>query len=355
MRKEAFNKQLLNLEPYEGGLEMFSHLPQFKVPVSYTGAMRADRSVHPAVVRLGIKYAKKKILGSNARGIAMLTAFKIVFKEFETTEEIAIAFDKEIETVVQFLEDCRPISFGMDNIKSSLKSEIANIRSMDLEGAKEYLINYIDSTIQKIEQADALITQYGAEKIYDGDVILTYACSYVVEQIIVGANADGKKFRVVIVDSGPKYEGKTLLKKLLPLGIECSYVFIGAISYILPEVTKVLIGANTVASNGAVVSRSGSAIVAMMAHARHTPVMVACETYKFHERVHLDSICYNEVEEPNTSQDNDKPIPSNKNLKCLSLAYDVIPGDYVSVVVTEVGLIPPTSVPVFVLRDLENN
>lgn len=31
----------------------------------------------------------------------------------------------------------------------------------------------------------------------------------------------------------------------------------------------------------------------MMCHAQGTPVMVACETYKFCERVQLDSICFN--------------------------------------------------------------
>lgn len=39
-------------------------------------------------------------------------------------------------------------------------------------------------------------------------------------------------------------------------------------------------------------------------------------------------------------------------LRVLNLAYDVIPIEYVSVVVTEVGLVPPTSVPV-ILREAQ--
>ena len=37
-------------------------------------------------------------------------------------------------------------------------------------------------------------------------------------------------------------------------------------------------------------------------------------------------------------------------LRLLNLAYDVTPAEYVTMIVTEVGMLPPTSVPV-VLRE----
>jgi translation initiation factor 2B subunit (eIF-2B alpha/beta/delta family) len=48
-------------------------------------------------------------------------------------------------------------------------------------------------------------------------------------------------------------------------------------------------------SNGTVMGRAGSASVAMAAHALSKPVLICCESYKFHERVQLDSITHNEV------------------------------------------------------------
>lgn len=64
------------------------------------------------------------------------------------------------------------------------------------------------------------------------------------------------------------------------------------------EVTKVMLGASAVLSNGTVMSRAGSAAVAMTAAASSTPVLICCETYKFHERVQLDSITHNELGDP---------------------------------------------------------
>jgi len=51
---------------------------------------------------------------------------------------------------------------------------------------------------------------------------------------------EGKKFRVVVMDSRPQLEGRALLRRLLSHGIACTYVLLNAASYIMSEVTKVL-------------------------------------------------------------------------------------------------------------------
>ena len=50
---------------------------------------------------------------------------------------------------------------------------------------------------------------------------------------------EGKKFRVVVMDSRPQLEGRPLLRRLLSHGIACTYVLLNAASYIMTEVTKV--------------------------------------------------------------------------------------------------------------------
>ena len=119
-----------------------------------------------------------------------------------------------------------------------------------------------------------------------------------------------------------------------------------------------MLGAHTLFSNGTVMSRIGSAAVAMTAHAYNVPVLVCCETYKFSERSQLDSITKNELADPDdfvVPDRNDVPVQlqdwrKNINLTPLNLLYDVTPMEFVDMVITEVGLIPPTSVPV-ILRE----
>lgn len=177
--------------------------------------------------------------------------------------------------------------------------------------AKDQLLSDIDSFIQeRIEFADEVIATHGVSKINDGDVILTYATSHVVELLLARAAAEGKRFRLIIVDSRPKLEGKELLRRLLQRGVNCTYIMINALSYVMRDVSKVFLGAAALLSNGAVISRVGSAVVAMMAKCHNVPVLVCCETYKFHERVQLDSIGFNELGDPDELILNEQDAPT---------------------------------------------
>jgi len=360
-RKQAARKQIVQMKLSQKQSSIFSHLPQYERPSSVSLASRFTE-IHPAIISLGLKYADKQIQGSSARCLAMLDAFEIVINDYEisTDKKLSMDLDAKMKPLIQFLTDCRPLSVGMGNTIKTLKKSIAKSalepKTHDPE-AKQEILDDLSRYRKALLSAGELIEYYGVNKIHEGDVILVYAASYIVERILCKAHTVGKNFTVIVVDSNPKYEGRTLLSRLVSHGIRCTYVLVSAVSYIIKEVSKVFLGAHSLLSNGAVVSRTGSAVVAMMAHANNVPVLVACETFKFHERAQLDSICWNELENPDellTSQPA-KELEGWKNIKkliLLNLTYDLTPMDHVSVVVTEVGLIPPTSVPV-VIREAQ--
>lgn len=91
------------------------------------------------------------------------------------------------------------------------------------------------------------------------------------------------------------FSGKELLRFLVWNKIKCSYVLINAVSYIMPEVTKVMLGAHSLQANGYVMSRIGSSQITLVAKAYNVPVLVCCETYKFCERAQADSFVFNEL------------------------------------------------------------
>lgn len=165
------------------------------------------------------------------------------------------------------------------------------------------------------------------------------------------------------------------------------------------QVSKVLLGAHALLANGSVMSRVGTSQIALVSKAYNVPVLVCCETYKFCERVQTDSFVSNELgmalppfshiggrrpppSHPPAGRDglkcwavplpggSDPPHPAddpddlivqrkgqaqlggwaeNKSLRLLNLVYDVTPPDLVDLVITDLGMIPCTSVPV-VLR-----
>lgn len=351
-------------------VELFRHLPQYehgtRLPDLESKFFHLD-PVHPAVYKVGIRYLAGDISGGNARCIAMLQAFQESIKSYSTPAEKALNRDltAKINCYVSFLIECRPISISMGNAIKFVKTRIANLPlTLSETEAKATLLSDIDRFInEKIILADQVIVNYAVTKVRDGDVLLTYGSSSAVEMILLHAHELGKHFRVVIVDSRPKLEGRLLLRRLVGKGLNCTYTHINAVSYIMPEVTRVLLGASSVLSNGTVYSRVGTASVAMVAHAFRVPVLVCCEAYKFHERVQLDSICSNELGDPDAISNvygrDDlnylKDWAKSENLQLLNLIYDATPSDYVSMIITDYGMIPPTSVPVVVREYRKEN
>ena len=253
---------------------------------------------------------------------------------------------------------------GNSNSSGSSGSGRKGNRSLE-QMQKEHVIEEIDNFIrERIVAAGRLIAGLAVEKIRDGDVVLTYGRSSVVEQLLLRAHGVRRQFHVVVVDARPTLEGQGLLERLTAAGISCTYVLLNALSYVMVNVTKVFLGAAAISSNGAVYSRVGTAAVAMTAKSRNVPVIFCCETYKLCEKVFLDSVVSNELGDPSAlapphrqkstgerSGDNtDNGGGGNGGLggggvKYLNLMYDVTPIKFVGMVVTEVGMIPPTAIP----------
>ncbi|XP_042302882.1 translation initiation factor eIF-2B subunit delta [Sceloporus undulatus] len=358
---KKLERQQVPLRPdYGAKVSLFSHLHQYSRRELLTQQMSIPAStIHPAVVRLGLQYSQGIVNGSNARCIALLRVFKQVIEDYTTPpkEEISRDLVNKLKPYISFLNQCRPLSASMGNAIKFLKKEItalpAAIREEEAKGLlQEALLKY---EREKIFLAAQAVSKSAFEKIHNGDVILVYGCSSLVNRTLCYAHAEGKAFRVVVVDSRPRLEGRETLRRLVRQGVQCSYVLINAISYVLPEVSKVLLGAHALLANGSVMSRMGTSQIALLSKAHNVPVLVCCETYKFCERVQTDSFVSNELDDPDDligTNHGRSPLAGwqeNKALRLLNLVYDVTPLELVDLVITDLGMIPCTSVPV-VLR-----
>ena len=110
----------------------------------------------------------------------------------------------------------------MGNAFTFLKLAVAALdRDMSLEEVKEVLVETIDAYIhERIDVADEAISKHASSKIVDGDVILTYGCSAVVEVLLFEAAKEKgvDSFRVIVVDSRPLLEGRALVGRLAAQG-----------------------------------------------------------------------------------------------------------------------------------------
>ena len=351
-------------------VELFSHLYSQPRRVTMEGV---SKDIHPAVLALGLQMSSYEICGSSARCVAMLLAFKEAIQAYTTPTGTSLArhlTSHYLSPQIDFLKSCRPISESMGNAIRWLKKLIVEIDpSTPEQEAKDDLCERIDTFIhERITVTDQAIAASASFQIKSGSVVLTYAKSAIVEKTILEAHANGIKFRIIVVDSRPLFEGKRLATSLMNAGLEIEYLPYSAISHAVKQANLVFLGAHSMLSNGRLQSRVGTASLAMQAAKADIPVIVCCESVKFSGKVALDSIVLNEVappeelllpqratapkpEEGSDGEDQAKLKKLNDwreipNLKILNLMYDVTPAEYIRMIICEYGSLPPSSVPV---------
>jgi len=77
--------------------------------------------------------------------------------------------------------------------------------------------------------------------IKEGDTILVYARSHLVENIIIDAHEKGINFNLIIADNPPFYEGKYLIDRLSQKDIKATYTLINSVPYFMKKVNKVIL------------------------------------------------------------------------------------------------------------------
>lgn len=339
----------------------FDHLPrQGHFSMEDLANIATEKAIPVACISLGVQMLEGTLRGTNNRSLAFLQMIDSAISSFELSEGQSFTreFTIAVKNMVSFLVRCRTLSPAVGNVVKSIKAELGRLAQTNLSNqeAKDELHQFIANfSLDKITIAQQALAGTAAAKINDGDIILTYSRSTTVEQTLKQAASEGKKFSVVIADGSPLFEGKGLLTELLRIGIPCEYMLLNSLETGMNLANKVMLGAAAVMSNGAVLSRAGTAAVAMSASLAHVPVIICSETYKFHERIQLDSITNNELADPagllqNVRVEDVKNSIQESHLSLLNIVYDTTPADFITVIITEVGALPPTSVPV-VLRE----
>lgn len=135
--------------------------------------------------------------------------------------------------------------------------------------------------------------------------------------------------RVVVAESRPGGEGVALAKALATAGWEVTLVADAACGLFVPTVDAVVIGADSVRSDGAVVNKIGSYPLALVARASGKPFYVVCESLKI-----------TPVELPLTLERLPASTSAGGNMSEVQLdtvAFDVTPPQLITGVVTELG------------------
>lgn len=249
-----------------------------------------------------------------------------------------VNFRAEMDRAAATLVATRPTAVSLPNAVHIVMAGLGNARTAD--EARNGVIQRAENFIHSSQNAVQKIAEFGARHIRDGDTILTHCNSEAALSCIVEAHRTGKDITVYATEVRPRNQGLITIRTLNDAGITTNYIVDSAVRSFIHKIDLVLVGADAVTVNGAVVNKIGTAQVAHTAHEARVNMIVAAETYKFAPRTILGELIQIEERPPGEVLP-DEIARTLPNVTVRNPVFDVTPAEYIDLIITEAGAIPP--------------
>ncbi len=237
------------------------------------------------------------------------------------TRPTAVSLPNSVRYIIKRLREGEKAGMALDNLKSSV-------------------VEASETFIKNSEEAVHRIGEYGSKMIDEGDTLMTHCNSSAALEIIKAANKEGKSIRVYATETRPLYQGYITCQILNKEGIDVSLICDNAVRFFIGKVDKVVVGADAIAANGALINKIGTSLVALAAKEATIPFIVGAETIKFSPETIVGELI--EIEErPWTEVINPDILANLGGVKVRNPAFDITPPAYIDMIVTENGVIPP--------------
>ena len=245
-------------------------------------------------------------------------------------------FNEKMRQASDLLVSTRPTAVSLPNAVRA----VMRYKGESVDEAKENIKKQADGFVESSQNAVKRIGEIGARRVRDGDTIMTHCNSLAAISIMKEAKAQGKEINVIATESRPRWQGHLTINQLDKMGIKTSLIVDSAVRYFMKEVDIVIMGADAVTVNGSVINKIGTSQLALAAHEARKNVIIAAETYKFSPKTLLGELV--EIEERDSSEVILKEkLESLPNVRVRNPAFDVTPREYIDLICTEVGAIPP--------------
>lgn len=270
--------------------------------------------------------------GNIARTAALALKTYAETSRAKTSEEFIKGLKKAGDTLIS----ARPSAVSLPNAVRFILN-MAESSDLDIPQLEELVIATADEFIKDSKMAVKRIGKIGSGRISDGDVILTHCNSQAALSVIKTAFRQGKDIEVFATEARPRYQGHITARELAKEGIPVTLIVDSAVRVFIKDIDKVIVGADSIAVNGAVVNKIGTSQLALIAHESRKLFFVAAESYKFHPATVLGELI--EIEERNV---NEVANPRDfEGVKIRNPVFDVTPPEYVDLIITERGVMPP--------------
>ena len=212
----------------------------------------------------------------------------------------------------------------------------------DLEAARNIVISNSNAFCELSNSAYGKMASYGPDLVLEtGKKAITICNSTAAISVIKAAYQAEKITGVYACETRPKKQGLITIRELAEAGIPVTLIVDSAMRYVMPEVPVAFIGTDSLESDGSVINKIGTQILAATARDFGVPIYACAETYKFlppskaNVRVQIELRPANEII---SAED----LP--EGVEVYNPVFDRVPPELITGIITEVGVIKPSDV-----------
>jgi ribose 1,5-bisphosphate isomerase len=253
----------------------------------------------------------------------------------------------ELRAVARLLLETRPTAVSLPN---ACRYVLQRTGGDSVDAVRESAVASVAEFRARLETAQRDLGQVGANRLQDGDTVMTHCHSTDVLACIESAVDDDKHLQAVVKETRPRKQGHITAGELTDLGVDVTLVVDSAARRYMNDVDHVLVGADAIAADGSVVNKIGTSGLAVVARERGTPIVVAAQTLKLDPATMTGNAVPIEMREESEVIDEETRADIGE-ITVANPAFDVTPPRHVDAIVTERGQFPPESI-VTLMREL---
>jgi len=282
------------------------------------------------------KIRKLEIQGARNVAINAIKAVEALAKQ--TKAKNKTEFLKELSKAKKTLFVTRETEPLMRNAIRWIMNQVDKNNSKKVKDIARTVSSSANQFLNNLERSREEIATIGANRIRNGSVIFMHCHSSTVTYMLQKAKQQGKIFEVICTETRPIFQGRKTAKEMLDLDLKTTMIVDSAARHFMNQADIVLVGSDAITSEGNVINKIGTSLIALAAHEARTPFYVVSELLKFDPAtIHGDC---EKIEERDSSEIWKDPP---KKLIIRNPAFDVTRRDYIHGIICEEGIISPHS------------
>lgn len=278
-----------------------------------------------------------KVQGARNVAIAAIKAMEVLAKE--TRERSKGDFLKELLEAKEILFVSRETEPFMRNAVRWIISQVEKSDKERIEDLVEIVSLASRRFLKSLEDSKEKIAEMGSKRIRNDSVILTHCHSSTVIHVLGKAKKEGRSFEIICTESRPVFQGRITAREMLDLDVKTTFIIDSAARFFMNQVDLVIVGADALTSEGNVINKIGTSMVALMANEARKPFYVVSELLKFDPATMYGD--YEKIEERSQSEIWKNPP---ENLIIRNPAFDVTRRDFIHGIICEEGIISPQAI-----------